>query len=56
MATKLQRMSELSMQTTNGLTHSIDTWLRYLDSAAWLYKYPFPEQVLIHAQRPDAKA
>ena len=56
MATKLQRMSELSIQTTNGLTHSIDTWLRFLDSAAWLYKYPFPEQVLIHAQRPDAKA
>lgn len=56
MATKLQRMSELSIQTTNGLTHSIDTWLRFLDSAAWLYKYPFHEQVLIHAQRPDAKA
>ena len=56
MATKLQRMSELSIRATNGLTHSIDTWLRYLDSAAWLYKYPFPEQVLIHAQRPDAKA
>ena len=56
MATKLQRMSELSIQTTNGLTYSIDTWLRYLDSAAWLYKYPFHEQVLIHAQRPDAKA
>ena len=56
MATKLQRMSELSIQTINGLTHSIDAWLRFLDSAAWLYKYPFPDQVLIHAQRPDAKA
>lgn len=56
MATKLQRMSELSIRATNGLPHSIDTWLRFLDSAAWLYKYPFHEQVLIHAQRPDAKA
>lgn len=56
MATKLQRMSELSIQTINGLTHSIDAWLRFLDSAAWLYKYPFPDQVLIHAQRPDARA
>ena len=56
MATKLQLMSELSLQTTKKLTHSIDDWLRFLDSAAWLYKYPFPEQVLIHAQRPDARA
>ena len=56
MATKLQLMSELSVQTTKKLTHSIDDWLSFLDSAAWLYKYPFPEQVLIHAQRPDARA
>lgn len=56
MATKLQLMSELSLQTTKNLTHSIDDWLSFLDSAAWLYKYPFPEQVLIHAQRPDARA
>ena len=56
MATKLQLMSELSLQTTKKLTHSIDDWLSFLDSAAWLYKYPFPEQVLIHAQRPDARA
>lgn len=56
MATKLQRMSQLSIQTTNRLTHSIDDWVSFLDSAAWLYKYPFPDQVLIHAQRPDARA
>ena len=56
MATKLQKMSELAAQTTKQLTHSIDEWLGFLDSAAWLYKYPFHEQVLIHAQRPDAKA
>ena len=44
------------METTKKLTHSIDDWMSFLDSAAWLYKYPFPEQVLIHAQRPDARA
>ena len=43
-------------QTTERLTQSVDNWKRFLDSAAWLYKYPFHEQVLIHAQRPDAKA
>ena len=56
MATKLQTISELVRQTTERLTQSVDNWKRFLDSAAWLYKYPFHEQVLIHAQRPDAKA
>ncbi len=49
-------MSELAAQTTERLTQSIDNWTSFLDSAAWLYKYPFHEQVLIHAQRPDATA
>lgn len=56
MATKLQNISELARQTTERLTQSVDNWKRFLDSAAWLYKYPFHEQVLIHAQRPDATA
>ena len=56
MATKLHIMSELARQTTELLTQSIDNWKRFLDSAAWLYKYPFHEQVLIYAQRPDATA
>ena len=56
MATKLQMMSELAAQTTERLTQSIDNWTSFLDSAAWLYKYPFHEQVLIHAQRPGATA
>ena len=56
MATKLQLMSELAVQTTKQLTQSKENWTGFLNSAAWLYKYPFHEQVLIHAQRPDAKA
>ena len=56
MATKLQVMSELAAQATEQLTQSVDNWKSFLDSAAWLYKYPFHEQVLIYAQRPDAKA
>ena len=56
MATKLQVLSELSRQTTEQLTASVENWTSFLDSAAWLYKYPFHEQVLIHAQRPDATA
>jgi len=56
MATKLQLMSELSRRTTERLTQSREDWAGFLNSAAWLYKYPFHEQVLIHAQRPDATA
>ena len=56
MATKLHIMSELAAQTTQQLTQSVDNWKSFLNSAAWLYKYPFHEQVLIHAQRPDATA
>lgn len=56
MATKLQMMSELAALTTEQLTQSKENWTSFLDSAAWLYKYPFHEQVLIHAQRPDATA
>ena len=56
MATKLQVVSEFAAQATERLTQSVDSWKSFLDSAAWLYKYPFHEQVLIYAQRPDAKA
>ena len=43
MATKLQNISELVRQTTERLTQSVDNWKRFLDSAAWLYKYPLRE-------------
>lgn len=56
MATKLHIISELAAQTTQQLAQSVDSWKSFLNSAAWLYKYPFHEQVLIHAQRPDATA
>ena len=55
LATKLQKVSALSHDTMNRLTHSTDEWLRFLDSAAWLYKYPWHEQVMIYAQRPLGK-
>jgi len=56
LATKLQTMSELARQTTEQLTKSINNWRSFLESAAWLYKYPWHEQVLIYAQRPEVKA
>lgn len=31
-------------------------WMSFLDTASWMYKYPYPDQVMIYAQRPDATA
>ena len=56
MASKLQFVSELADQTAHNVTQNVDGWKRYLTTASRLYKYPFNEQLLIHAQRPDATA
>lgn len=56
MATKLQRITELAQDKTRTLTSNYENWTAFLSSSAWLYKYPFHKQVLIHAQRPGAKA
>ena len=56
MATKLQFVSELADQTAHTVTRDVDGWKRYLTTASRLYKYPFDEQLLIYAQRPDATA
>lgn len=54
MATKLSRIKELAEQTTKQLTASPGNWTSYLDTASGLYRYPFSDQLLIYAQRPDA--
>ena len=56
MATKLQRISELMEQTINQIADNPGSWSNFLRTAARLYKYPFEEQILIYAQRPDATA
>ena len=56
MATKLQQITELSEHTTLNLTAAHKNWVAFLRTAAWNYKYAFAEQVLIHAQKPDATA
>lgn len=56
MARKLTLISELAGQTTHEITHDVDGWKRYLNTAARIYKYRFDEQLLIFAQRPDATA
>ena len=56
MATKLQFYQAVSEQAAKDVTAHRGNWTGFLDSAAKLYKYTFPEQLLIHAQKPDAAA
>ena len=55
MATKLQLITELANTTSKELSN-VENWMAFLNSASWQYKYSFEDQVLIFAQRPDARA
>ena len=56
MPDKVQFYREMAEQTAQQLTWDISAWTGFLKTAARLYKYPFHEQLLIYAQRPDATA
>ena len=56
MANKVQEYIHLSEQATRQISGSYKEWTGFLATAARLYKYPFNEQLLIYAQRPDATA
>ena len=47
---------QLAEKTAKAVTGSVKEWTGFLQSAARLYKYSYPEQLLIYAQRPDATA
>ena len=52
----VQSILQLIDNTTEQITRSKQNWTAFLRTAAQLYKYPYAEQVMIYAQRPDAKA
>ena len=56
MAGKYEFISTLAKETAKDVTRNPESWARYLNTAARLYRYPFTEQLLIYAQRPDATA
>ena len=56
MASKLQEYRRMSEEAQRQLTASLERWQSFLATASRLYKYPYHEQVMIHAQRPDATA
>ena len=56
MPSKLQAYTELSQVVVTRLTSSYQEWTAFLCTAGRLYKYPFPDQMMIYAQRPNATA
>ena len=53
---KYKLISALAEETAKEVVRNEESWRRYLNTASRLYKYPFKEQLLIYAQRPDATA
>ena len=56
MANKLYAMEQLTEEVAKDVAASPQEWMRFLNTSSRLYKYTFPEQLLIYAQRPEATA
>ena len=56
MPAKVDIYLNLARETARGLAGSVGAWTAFLDTASRLYKYPFADQLMNHAQRPGATA
>ena len=56
MPAKVDTYLALARETVQGLAGSAGAWTAFLDTASRLYKYPFADQLMIHAQRPGSTA
>ena len=56
MPTRLQACAQMAEETAKQITASHESWTDFLKTAARLYKYPYPEQLMIFAQHPEATA
>ena len=54
MASTYRTIEALYRTPLVALSESPEAWKAFLESAGRNYKLPFPEQALVHAQRPDA--
>ena len=54
MPTKAELYAQMADKVATQLTGSWQEWAEFLTTASRLYKYPFHEQLMIYAQRPDA--
>ena len=53
---KYKLIYALAEETAKEVVRNEENWRRYLNTASRVYKYPFKEQLLIYAQRPEATA
>ena len=56
MPSKVQLYTQMADRTAEQITGSYQKWTAFLTTAARLYKYPYNEQLMIFAQRPEATA
>ena len=56
MPNKYELYTQMAADTAGHITGSLQSWTAFLTTAARLYKYPYHEQLMIFAQRPDATA
>ena len=56
MSTKIEEYMQLADKAAVNATKSFQSWVAFLETIGRLYKYPYSEQIMIHAQRPDATA
>ena len=56
MPSKLDMYAQMADHTAKQITGSFGEWTAFLETAGRLYKYPFHEQLMIFAQKPDATA
>ena len=56
MPSKVQLYAQMADRTAEQITESYQKWTAFLTTAARLYKYPYNEQLMIFAQRPEATA
>ena len=56
MANRAQFYEQMAARTAEQITGSYQEWTAFLATAARLYKYPYHEQLMIYAQRPEATA
>ncbi len=54
--TKTFNIQTMLMDKTKEIVSSSNDWVKFMSSSAYTYKYPFEDQILIYAQRPDARA
>ena len=56
MSGKTEYFAKVASDAARDLTRSVQTWTGFLTTVGRLYRYSYPDQLMIYAQRPDATA